>query len=58
MMSCDSIPLSVFRGGQASGVCQDHEPLSEGVGGGFCPTVTTEQVQVLLVKLNVYKLSM
>jgi len=44
MMSCDSIPLSVFRGGQASGVCQDHEPLSEGVGSCFCPTVMVEQV--------------
>ena len=33
---------SVFMGGQASGVCQDHEPLGEGVGSGFCPTVTVE----------------
>ena len=46
---------SVFMGGQASCVCQDHEPLGEGVGGGFCPTVTVEQVRVLLMKLNVYK---
>ena len=46
---------SVFMGGQASGVCQDHEPLGEGVGSGFCPTVTVEQVQVLLMKLNVCK---
>ena len=29
---------SVFMGGQASRVCQDHEPLGEGVGSGFCPT--------------------
>ena len=35
---------SVFMGGQASHVCQDHEPLGEGVGSGFCPTVTVEQV--------------
>ena len=35
---------SVFTGGQASGVFQDHEPLGEGVGTGFCPTVTVEQV--------------
>jgi len=35
---------SVFMGSQASGVCQDHEPLGEGVGSGFCPTVTVEQV--------------
>ena len=34
----------VFTGGQASCVCQDHEPLGEGVGTGFCPTVTVEQV--------------
>ena len=46
---------SVFTGGQASCVCQDHEPLGEGVGSGFCPTVMVEQVQVLLMKLNVYK---
>ena len=41
-------------GGQASCVCQDHEPLGEGVGSGFCPTVTVEQVRVLM-KLNVCK---
>ena len=35
---------SVFTGGQASRVCQDHEPLGEGVGSGFCPAVTAEQV--------------
>ena len=46
---------SIFTGGQASQVCQDHEPLGEGVGSTFCPTVTVEQVQVLLMKLNVYK---
>ena len=46
---------SVFMGGQASHVCQDHEPLGEGVGSGFCPTVMVEQVQVLLMKLNIYK---
>ena len=44
--------LPVFTGGQASCVCQDHEPLGEGVGSGFCPTVTVEQVQVLFAKLN------
>ena len=44
---------SVFTGGQASCVCQDCEPLGEGVGSGFCPTVMVEQV--LLMKLNVYK---
>ena len=47
---------STFTGGHASHVCQDHEPLGEGVGSGFCPTVTVEQVQVLLMKLNMYKL--
>ena len=46
---------SVFTGGQAFRVCQDHEPLGEGVGSGFCPTVTMERVRVLLMKLNVYK---
>ena len=46
---------SVFTGSQASCVCQDHEPLGEGVGSGFCPTVMMEQVQVLLMKLNMYK---
>ena len=46
---------SAFMGGQASHVCQDHEPLGEGVGSGFCPTVTVKQVRVLLMKLNVYK---
>ena len=35
--------------------CQDHEPLGEGLGSGFCPTVTVEQVQVLLMKLNMQK---
>jgi len=35
---------SVFTGGQASCVCQDHKPLRECVGSGFCPTVTVEQV--------------
>ena len=43
---------SVFTGGQASHVSQDHKPLGESVGSGFCPTVTVEQVQVLM-KLNV-----
>jgi len=43
---------SVFTGGQTSRVCQDPEPLGEGVGSGFCPTVTVEQVQDLLMKLN------
>ena len=46
---------SVFMGGQASGICQDHDPLGEGVGSGFCSTVMVEQVRVLLMKLNVYK---
>ena len=46
---------SVFTGGQASHVCQDHEPLGEGVGSGFCPTVMVEQVQVLHMTLNVCK---
>ena len=35
---------SVFTGDQASPVCQDHEPLGEGVGSGFCPTVVVEKV--------------
>jgi len=43
---------SVFTGGQASCICQDHEPLGEGVRSGFCPTITVKQVQVLLMKLN------
>ena len=46
---------SVFTGGHASHVRQDHEPLGEGVGSGFCPTVMVEQVRVLLMTLNVYK---
>ena len=46
---------SDFMGGQASRVCQDREPPGEVVGSGFCPTVTVEQVQVLLMKLDVYK---
>jgi len=46
---------SGFTAGQASHLCQDHEPLGERVGSGFCPTVRVEQVQVLLMKLNVYK---
>ena len=46
---------SVFTGGQAARVCQDHEPLGEGVRSGFCPTVTVEQDRVLLMKLNVCK---
>ena len=43
---------SVFMGGQASRVRPDHQPPGEGVGSGFCPTVTVEQVQVLFAKLN------
>lgn len=35
---------SVFTGGQDFCVCQDHEPLGEGVGSSFCPTVTVKQV--------------
>ena len=46
---------SVFTGGQVPHVCQDPEPPGEGVGSGFCPTATVEQVRVLLMKLNVYK---
>ena len=46
---------SDFMGGQASRVCQDLEALREGERSGFCPTVTVEQVRVLLMKLNVYK---
>ena len=46
---------SVFTGGQAFCVCQDHKPLGEGVGSGFCPTVTMEQVRVLLMTMNVSK---
>ena len=46
---------SVFMGGQASHVFQECEPLGEGVGSGFCSTVTVEQVQVLLMQLEVYK---
>ena len=46
---------SVFTGDQASHVCQDHKPIGEGVRTGFCPTVTVEQVRVLLMTLNVYK---
>ena len=34
---------SVFTG-QSSCVCQDPEPLGEGAGSCFCPTVTVEQV--------------
>ena len=46
---------SVFKSGQVSHVCQDHEPPGEGVGSGFCPTVTVEQVRVLLMTLNMYR---
>ena len=46
---------SVFTAGQASLVCQDPESLGEGVGSRFHPTVTVEQVRVLLMKLNVCK---
>ena len=47
---------SVFTGGQApTHVCQDSEALGAGERSGFCPTVTVEQVQNLLMKLNVYK---
>ena len=45
---------SVFMGSQASCFCQDRKPLDEGVGSGFCPTVTTEQVGDVVMKLNVY----
>ena len=46
---------SVFTGGQAPRVCQDHEPLGEGVGSGSCLTITVQQVRHLLTKLNVSK---
>ena len=46
---------SVFTGGQAFRVCQDHEPLGEGVGSSFCPTVMVEQVRALLMIVNVPK---
>jgi len=47
---------SVFTGGQApTHVCQDPEALGVGERSGFCPTVTVEQVQDLLMKLNVCK---
>jgi len=37
----------VFTGGQVPPhVCEDPEPLGEGVGSGFCPTVTVEHVQL------------
>ena len=39
-------------------VYQGHEPLGEGVGSGFCPTVTVKQVQVLLMTLKVCKFNM
>ena len=42
-------------GSQTYHVCQDHEPLGEGVGSSFCPTVMLEQVQVFLMQLNIYK---
>ena len=45
---------SVFTG-QSSCVCQDPEPLGEGAGSGFCPTVRVEQVRVVLMKWNVSK---
>jgi len=35
---------SVFTGGQASHVCQDHKPLGKGVGRGFCPTAEVKRV--------------
>ena len=43
---------SVFTG-QAPQVCQGSELLSMGAGSGFRPTVTAEQVQDHLMKLNV-----
>ena len=47
---------SVFTGGQAPPpVCQDPEALGVGERSRFRPTVTVEQVQDLLLKLNVYK---
>ena len=33
--------VSVFMCGQVSCVCQDNEPLGEGVGSSFCPTGTS-----------------
>ena len=47
---------SVFTGGQAPPpVCQDPEALGVGERSRFRPTVTVEQVRVVLMKLNVYK---
>ena len=47
---------SVFTGRQAPPhICQDPEPLGEGERSGFCPTVTVEQVRVLLMTLNMYR---
>ena len=45
---------SVFTGGEAPPVCQYPEALGVGERSRFCPTVTVEQLQDLLVKLNVY----
>ena len=46
---------SVFTGGQVPHVCQDPEPLGVGERSGFHPTVTTEQVGDVLMKLNAQK---
>ena len=45
----------VFTGGQASHVCQDPELLGVGERSGFHPTVTTEQVGDVVMKLNAQK---
>ena len=46
---------SVFTGGQVPHVCQDPEPLGVGERSGFHPTVTTEQVGDVVMKLNAQK---
>ena len=46
----------IFTGGQAPPhVCQDPETLGVGERSGFCPSVTVEQVRVVLMKWNVSK---
>ena len=42
----------VFMGGQASRVCQDHDPLGEDVGSGFCPSVTRLPRATSILALN------
>ena len=54
-LRCSISALPQFTGGQAPHVCQDPEPLVVDESSGFGPTVTTEQVRDLLMKLNVCK---